>query len=148
MGTYVLNTPTIFVVPSDYSEKLCKNRYFGTVVGVLDGPRDDVTTYIDVRFFNDDAIDRLEYPSPDVERLDPCDYSSYRHPETLYVGDVVDAYFQDGKLDGKWFRGRVIFVDEDGGTCDIFYYDGDVSDEYHNETCPFHRPSPVFLLMW
>jgi hypothetical protein len=110
-----------------FSNKRHDARYFGKVVGVLDGDADDPTMYVDVRFFNDDAIDRLEYPIPDVEKLDTYEYMSYRHPNALHVGDVVDALFQDGKLDGVWFRGRVVSVDDDGGTCDVFYYDGDVS---------------------
>ena len=45
------------------------------------------------------------------------------------MGDVVDAQFQDGKFKGRWFRGRIANVsDEDvTATCDIIYYDGDVS---------------------
>lgn len=109
------------------SSSIQRHRYFGNVVSVNE--QRNTATYIDVRFINDFTVDTFEYPSPDVERLVPYNESLEHYPTAFVVGDVVDAFFQDGKFDGKWFRGRVIYVDEDGGTCNIFYYDGDVSDE-------------------
>ncbi len=55
------------------------------------------------------------------------------------MGDTVDALYQDGKLNGKWYRGRIANVvnDDDvnewrrmGRVCDVMYYDGDVSFIY------------------
>ena len=52
------------------------------------------------------------------------------------MGDTVDALYQDGKLNGKWYRGRIanVAVDDDDNegkrrrrVCDVMYYDGDVS---------------------
>jgi hypothetical protein len=104
-----------------------RHRYFGNVVSV-NGLQHTTTFNIDIQFFNDSTVDSYEYPSPDVERLATSNESSDHYPATFIVGDVVDAFFQDGKVNGKWFRGRVVGVDKDGGTCNIFYYDGDVSD--------------------
>jgi len=76
--------------------------------------------------FDEFTLDTFEYPSLDVERLATSKESSEHYPEKFIVGDVVDGFFQDGNR-GKWYRGRVAVVDEDGGTCNIMYYDGDVS---------------------
>ena len=77
--------------------------------------------------FDESMQDTFEYPSLDVERLATSKESSEHYPEKFIVGDVVDGFFQDGKFREKWYRGRIAFVDEDEGTCNIMYYDGDVS---------------------
>ncbi len=74
--------------------------------------------------FDESMQDTFEYPSLDVERLATSKESSEHYPEKFIVGDVVDGFFQDGN---RTYRGRIAVVDEDGGTCNIMYYDGDVS---------------------
>jgi hypothetical protein len=101
-----------------------RHRYFGNVVDVKGGSNTQLTCKIRVQF-DDRTFDTFEYPSPDVERLATSEISSEQYPETFTVGDVVDAFFQDGKC---YHRGRVTVVDGDGKTCNIIYYDRDVSD--------------------
>jgi hypothetical protein len=78
--------------------------------------------------FLDTTFDTFDYPSSDVKKLDRTSIeSSIIYPEVFAIGDIVDANFQDGGEKSKWFRGRVAFVDEEAGTCDVMYYDGEVS---------------------
>lgn len=101
-----------------------RHRYFGNVVDVEGGSNTQQTCKIRVKF-DDCTFDTFEYPSPDVERLATSENSSEHYPETFIVGDIVDAFFQDRKC---YHRGRVTIVDGDGKTCNIIYYDKDVSD--------------------
>ena len=103
-----------------------RHRYFGNVVGVK-SLTNTQTCNIRIQFIQG-TFDTYEYPSLDVERLAKSRESSEHYPEKFIVGDVVDGFFQDGKFREKWYRGRIAFVDEDEGTCNIMYYDGDVSD--------------------
>lgn len=41
----------------------------------------------------------------------------------LKIGDFVECNFQDY----EWYHGRVADVSEDGGMCEVFYHDKDVS---------------------
>ena len=117
--TCILNKKWMLLI----SFPLPRHRYFGNVVGIEGGPSTQ-TCKIRVQF---DAcnFDTFEYPSPDVEILSTFENLSDPYPESFIAGDVVNAFFQDGK---SYHRGRVAVVDEDGKTCNIFYYDGDVSD--------------------
>jgi len=83
-----------------------------------------------VRFVGDDDNTKsLQYPAPYIEKLVVSDNNdlSELYPTTFHVGDVVDAFYQDGRVNGKWFRGRIANVSDDGRVCDVMYYDGDVS---------------------
>jgi hypothetical protein len=77
--------------------------------------------------FLDTTFDTFDYPSSDVKKLNTSKESSEFYPEMFTIGDVVDANFQNGGEKSKWFRGRVAFVDEESGICDVMYYDGEVS---------------------
>lgn len=51
------------------------------------------------------------------------------NPTMLYVGDLVDAKYQDGMgspHDGKWFRGRIAEVNSHTNTAVVAYFDGDI----------------------
>ena len=109
---------------------------------------------IRVRFIGDDSTKALHYPAPYIEKFVPVPSTSTLannnknnnddgllselYPDTFHVGDTVDALYQDGKLNGKWYRGRIAnIVDDDdnegrrkGRVCDVMYYDGDVSFIY------------------
>ena len=93
-------------------------RYVGTVVRASGG---------NVRVkFDDETTDAI--PREEVEKLASpiSDNPEAHYPERFYVGDIVDAKFQDKS---RWYRGRIATVNEDGSACDIMYYDsGDVSD--------------------
>jgi hypothetical protein len=98
--------------------------YCGDVVNVT---RTQQKCKIRVQFL-DTTFDTFDYPSSDVKKLDRTSIeSSIIYPEVFAIGDIVDANFQDGGEKSKWFRGRVAFVDEEAGTCDVMYYDGEVS---------------------
>ena len=98
--------------------------YCGDVVNVT---RTQQKCKIRVQFL-DTTFDTFDYPSSDVKKLDRTSIeSSIFYPEVFAIGDIVDAKFQDGGEKSKWFRGRVAFVDEEAGTCDVMYYDGEVS---------------------
>ena len=69
----------------------------------------------------------LDYPSEDVEILaNGIDEAAF-YPEAFHVGDVVEALFGDGIQSGKWFLGNISNVNADGNSCDVQYFDGDVS---------------------
>jgi len=120
-----------------------RHRYFGNVVGV---ERLTNTQTCNIRIqFDEFIFDTFEYPSLDVERLATSRESLEHYPEKFIVGDVVDGLFQDGRFRVKWHRGRVAVVDEEEGTCNIMYYDGDVSDAI---TCrPYFYCVPMSFLM-
>ena len=88
---------------------------------------------IRVRFVSDDTTKTFRYPAPYLEKLVSTHKNkndndlSELYPEKFFVGDIVDALFQDGKVNGKWYRGRIANVDGEGSVCDVMYYDGDVS---------------------
>jgi hypothetical protein len=100
------------------------------VTSVKAKPTNSQSYNIRVRFVGDDDNTKsLQYPAPYIEKLvvpDNHDLSEL-YPETFHVGDVVDAFYQDGRVNGKWFRGRIANVSDDGRVCDVMYYDGDVS---------------------
>ena len=77
-----------------------------------------------VKYDDGTISDSMQYPAPDIEKLTA---NLERFPGTFVVGDVVEAQFQNGKSKGQWYRGRIANVNEDGKTCDIMYYDKDVS---------------------
>jgi len=79
----------------------------------------------------------IEFPNPDFEILHPskenpsvfcnegalfaCDFD----PKYLGIGDFVECLYQNGKNGGKWWQGRVAFVDGIANTVNIAYCDGD-----------------------
>jgi hypothetical protein len=88
---------------------------------------------IRVRFVGDDRTKTFQYPAPYLEKLVSTHNNKIGndlpelYPEQFSIGDIVDALFQDGKVDGKWYRGRIANVNDEGSVCDVMYYDGDVS---------------------
>jgi len=44
-------------------------------------------------------------------------------PQSVALGDLVEAYYQNGQDHGRWYRGRVAAVDEENNTCTILLYD-------------------------
>ena len=99
-------------------------RYFGTVIKVNAESSNTSQCNIIVKYDDGTISDSMQYPAPDIEKLTA---NPERFPETFVVGDVVEAQFQNGKSKGQWYRGRIANVNEDGKTCDIMYYDKDVS---------------------
>jgi len=115
-----------FVVDKDMFGDSTREWYFGTVKKVQSVP--DSTSKCNVVVnFEDGSSDTYEYPGEDIEKLSSAKDSVEFFPETFIVGDLVDGFYQDGGSKGRWFRGRVASISEDGNTCDILYYDGDVS---------------------
>lgn len=112
------------------------------VTSVKAKPNHSQSFSIRVRFVGNDTTKTLQYPAPYVEKLLMTnDLAEALYPETFHVGDVVDALFQDGKINGKWYRGRIASVDNQGRKCDVLYYDGDVSLSGIN-----HVPQVVIVL--
>ena len=99
-------------------------RYFGTVIKVNAESSNTSQCSIIVKYDDGTISDSMQYPAPDIEKLTA---NLERFPEKFVVGDVVEAQFQNGKSKGQWYRGRIANVNEDGKTCDIMYYDKDVS---------------------
>ena len=82
---------------------------------------------IDIMYENHEKK-TLPYPDEDIEKLESADCHSY--PEKFNVGDSVDCYHQDGLRpghEGRWYRGRIASISDDGDRCDVLYIDGDVS---------------------
>lgn len=90
--------------------------------------------------FDDKSTDTIDYPTTDtqiltvegdeafVEMEDGSRVVAYEGSLTnLSVGDLVDCHYQAGAENGAWFRGRVASINSDSGTCDVVYYDREVS---------------------
>ncbi|KAL7456237.1 hypothetical protein ACHAWC_007759 [Mediolabrus comicus] len=107
--------------------------YFGKVKGVRKNKKassSSPTYKIDVVFANEEK-DTLSFPEQDeVEKLaseHSMDSAEY-YPEEFLIGDCVDCYYQDGCSpghEGRWYRGRISSISEDGSSCDVFYLDKD-----------------------
>jgi len=120
------NVKVYFAVDKDMFGDSTREWYFGTVKKVQSIP--DSTSKCNVVVnFEDGSSDTYEYPGEDIEKLSSAKDSVEFFPEMFIVGDLVDGFFQDGGSKGIWFRGRVASISEAGNTCDILYYDGDVS---------------------
>mmetsp|Transcript_22623 Transcript_22623/g.34174 ORF Transcript_22623/g.34174 Transcript_22623/m.34174 type:complete len:1098 (-) Transcript_22623:181-3474(-) len=94
--------------------------------------------------FPDKTRRELEFPGNDIQMIDRSDESgiSYalvpqgsnvyrekvfdRNPEKLMVGDLVDAYYQNGLDSDKWYRGRIASVNTSSNLCTVAYDDGDI----------------------
>jgi hypothetical protein len=114
-----------------------EHRYLGVVISVKAKTITQSSSSIRVQM-DDLTVKTFQYPAIYLEKLStPNNDLSELYPEVFYVGDVVDALYQDGKVNGKWYRGRIASVNEDGRACDVMYYDGDVS---------FCLPAQYFLL--
>ncbi|MCK7490830.1 MAG: hypothetical protein MZW92_02860 [Comamonadaceae bacterium] len=94
---------------------------------------------IDIRF-DDQSTDVIEYPSTDVQILTVEDDDAFVKMEDgsrvvayeasladLAAGDLVDGHYQDGTENDSWFRGRIAAVNPATNTCDVIYFDKDVS---------------------
>lgn len=79
----------------------------------------------------------IEVPNPDFEILHPsknnpsifCNegalFACDCDPKYLGIGDFVECLYQNGKNGGKWWQGRVAFVDGRANIVNIAYCDGD-----------------------
>ena len=117
----------------------CPSWYFGTATKVKRKGRNKDMYSIELQF-DDMSTDTIDYPTPDtqilalegdeavVEMEDGSRLVAYEGGlEGLAVGDLVDGYYQAGAENGAWFRGRVASVNSAAGTCDVVYFDKDVS---------------------
>ena len=126
------------------------NRYFGTATKVKrkgTKRRGHPESYsIDIKF-DDQSTDVFDYPSPDVQILtvegdeafvemeDGSRVVAYEGSLTdLSMGDLVEGHYQDGAENDSWFRGRVAAVNAATNTCDIVYFDKDVSFLLYSDT--------------
>ena len=118
-------------------------RYFGTAKHVKkkgQSKKGQPDTYSIAIRFDDGSTDTVEYPSPDVQILTVDGDEAHVEMQggervvayegslsDLAIGDLVDSRYQAGSEDGAWFRGRVASVNTAAGTCDVVYYDKEVS---------------------
>jgi hypothetical protein len=104
------------------------------------GKRGHPETYSIAIRFDDGSADNVEFPSPDVQILTLEGDEAHvemqgGEPVVAYegslsdlaIGDLVDCRYQAGSENGAWFRGRVASLDTAAGTCDVVYYDKEVS---------------------
>jgi hypothetical protein len=120
--------------------------WFGTVQKVMKekqkGENGDPTYSLSV-VFRDKSNSDHPFPDEDVQKLEIDGETRFVHalvptkfgvrrelafdhnPESVAVGDLVDALYRDGGDDGKWYRGRIAAVDTKKKTCIIAYEDGD-----------------------
>ncbi|KAL7539008.1 hypothetical protein ACHAXR_008967, partial [Thalassiosira sp. AJA248-18] len=98
-----------------------KEWYFGTAIEVVKPNSSSSTIRVQ---FDDMTFDTFSYPCEDLEKLPTSKHPPEHHPTSFHVGDIVDAQFQNGSQNGKWYRGRVANC-KGGDVCDVFYYDGE-----------------------
>lgn len=100
--------------------------YFGTVLRVKKNKKSSSKQAYEIDvLYADEEKDTLPFPDDDVEKADGHEY-----PDSFFVGDSVDCLHQDGLRpghEGRWYRGRISSISEDGSSCDVLYIDGDVS---------------------
>jgi hypothetical protein len=100
--------------------------YFGTVTRVKKGKMSSSTQAYEIDIlYADQTKDTLPFPDDDVVKVD-----DHTYPDSFFVGDSVDCFHQDGLRpghEGRWYRGRIASMSEDGSRCDVLYIDGDVS---------------------
>ncbi|KAL7522379.1 hypothetical protein ACHAWX_007067 [Stephanocyclus meneghinianus] len=94
----------------------CNSRHYGTI-GLVRTNLSRGNHIINVTLGSGES-DKLEYPNPDVEKVDDI-AKVYSTP--LKIGDFVECNFQDY----KWYHGRVADLSEDGTTCEVLYHDKD-----------------------
>ncbi|KAK1744280.1 hypothetical protein QTG54_004813 [Skeletonema marinoi] len=98
--------------------------YFGTVTRVKKNRKSSSTRAYEIDvLYADQEKDTLPFPDNDVEKVDGHEY-----PDFFFVGDSVDCFHQDGLRpghEGRWYRGRIASISEDGNSCDVLYIDGD-----------------------
>ena len=113
--------------------------YFSQVVSVDKKPRGRYKVKLSFAAYGEEET--VDFPNQDLQVVDTSD-SRYDYAilpdgeriqavdkdpkaEDLSVGDSVEALYQDGKEDGRWYQGRVASISHE--TCTIAYYDGEVS---------------------
>jgi hypothetical protein len=123
--------------------------FFGTVTKVITNKKPKKSTSewrpYTLHFKFDDGskdIGGIGYPAPDVQVLnvdhvtgsafvemkDGSRVLAYHRDMTkLAMGDLVDCLYQGGIENGACFRGRVAAIDHDLKTCDVSYFDREVS---------------------
>jgi hypothetical protein len=123
--------------------------FFGIVTNVITNkkpknPTSDWKPYTLHFKYNDGSkdIDGIGYPAADVQVLN-VDYVTgsafaemddgslvlayHRDMTKLAMGDLVDCLYQGGIENGACFRGRVAAIDREKKTCDVLYFDREVS---------------------
>jgi hypothetical protein len=123
--------------------------FFGTVTKVITNKKPKKSTSewrpYTLHFKFDDGskdIGGIGYPAPDVQVLnvdhvtgsafaemdDGSRVLAYHRDMTKRaMGDLVDCLYQGGIVNGACFRGRVAAIDHDLKTCDVSYFDREVS---------------------
>ena len=110
----------VYIPKCSSTSTLC--RFLGTVKKVESTSASTCNIVVN---FEDGSSDSYTYPHLDIEKLSSTkDYSAEFFPATFSIGDTVDA---KSPKDGLWYRGRVANMNEDENTCDVLYYDKDVS---------------------
>ncbi len=112
-----------------------------TIAEVKNVTRGNDTYLLDIQY-PDNSDDQVDYPHPDIERIDNVDSSSVfqtvdgscpgsfacdKNPTSLAVGDHVECLHQNGKFAGGWWSGRIASTSTDGEIVDVAYFDGEVS---------------------
>lgn len=100
--------------------------YFGTVRRVKKVKKSSSSQAYEIDvLYADKMTDTLPFPDDDLEKAD-----GHVYPDSFFVGDSVDCLHQNGLRplhEGRWYRGRISSISEDGSTCDVLYIDDDVS---------------------
>ena len=142
----------VAIKTNDIFGKKIMQWYFAEAIGIIPrNARGNPFYQIKVKF-EDNKIHQYNYPASDnsIQRieldlhgtcarslafdsftgemvLDKVAFDS--DPVYLFVGDVVDAQYQDGLVlhkDGKWFRGRIAEMTASTNTATVAYNNGDV----------------------
>lgn len=140
-----------------------KNRYEVNVryddggIGRHEYPADDVGRLVDSKGFGaaptlsasqgrsrrktqaDDSSQSMErvesaiYPEGSKEAVfDP-------NPSELFVGDLVDCFYQNGKIDGAWYRGRVARVQISPEAGKPTFFDVAYNDQEYEKDIPLEH---------
>lgn len=136
----------------DILGKVTLQWFFGEAVKIVQGKGSDPVLYKVKLKFEDNQCETYDYPHGDtsIQRIeldskgtralslvfDPStgetsqgEVAYDEQPETLGIGDLVDAQYQNAMgptEDGTWFRGRIAEVVASKNTAAVAYFDGDV----------------------
>ena len=145
---------------------------FGTVKMVIMNKKTNTPTFdwrpYTLYFKYDDGrkdIGGICYPVPHVQALnvDRVTGSAFVEMENgsrvlayhrdmtkLAVGDLVDCLYQGGAESGAYFRGRVAVIDYEKKTCDVSYFDREVSSLFFTDSycCVLSSSHRHFLIRY
>jgi hypothetical protein len=125
-----------------FQRKMERSWWFGTVHSASNKSATSGGHKIEIKF-RDNSVQDYVWPDKDVQRLESSDGSRFyawvptasgierelafdNKPETLAIGDLVDALYHNGSEDGKWFRGRIARICSKTNSCTIAYEDAEV----------------------